>query len=60
MRKVYSEISSQYDNFVKKYKTLPKADMLEKAEVLLQDMREAGRTVSDPPYRNIGCVPPLT
>ena len=53
MRKVYSEISSRYDNFIKKYKTLPKADMPEKAEILLQDMREAGRTVSDPPYRNI-------
>ncbi|MCP4350180.1 MAG: ATP-binding protein [Desulfobacterales bacterium] len=52
-KQVYLELNSRYDSFVKEYKTLTKEVVLRKAEILLKDIRDAGKTVAEPPHRNI-------
>ncbi len=49
----YSELTSQYDNFIKECETLARDEILEKAEKLLQDMRESGKVISEPEQRGV-------
>ena len=57
MKELFSELKTQYDKFVKEYKRIPKDankdEFLKKAEKLIEDIRDAGQTVSDSEQRKI-------
>ncbi len=49
----YSELTSRYDNFIKECGNLTKEEICKKGEMLLQDIRELGKTLVEPDQRNI-------